>query len=160
MAKGYTTNGQAGGEGFQNIRWPRLYGVTVLVIHATGELEATWHKHTSTPLTGGTMLRIRSLGVTCAREVVRSGTAARGGGTTAAVVCHAVRTLSDSSQVLVAPQPPPSSVSGHDGHLHSETAPTGEEGIQYDHQLDRRAVRRICIFRCLWLAIAAMLPAE
>lgn len=86
-----------------------------------------------------TMLRVRSLAVTCAREVSRSSCAARGGVARSATACHTSRAFSDSSRVLAPPQPPPSTtVSEHHDRIH-ERAVGGGGAMQYSQQQDREA---------------------
>lgn len=80
-----------------------------------------------------TMLRVRCLAVTCAREVSRSSCAARGGVARSATACHTSRAFSDSSRVAP-PQPPPSTaVSEHDDRIHERAVGAGG-AMQYIQQ--------------------------
>lgn len=106
-------------KGVPFISWPYKSGCVKLTSFPVGRHEARTHPQT----TERTMLRVRALAVTYAREVSRSSCAARGGGARAATACHASRVFSDSSRVLAPPQPPPSTaVCEHDDHTHSERA--------------------------------------
>ena len=74
------------------------------------------------------MLRVRSLALTCAREVPRLSCAARGGVARSATAFHALRAFSDSSRVLAPPQPPPSAavvVSEHYDRIHERAVGAG-----------------------------------
>lgn len=83
-----------------------------------------------------TMLRVRSLAVTCARGVSRSSCAARGGvARPATVYCATQRAFSDSSRNLAQRQPPPPSAGSreHDDRTHSERA-AGVGGAMHGSQ--------------------------